>query len=131
LGKYPIKLNEKFTFYPLLGAEYQISLLERRQRFGGTAYDRTDVVREADSNGNAFKLSAWNAFLINLGAGVDYYFTPSLFLKTEFLYGFRLMTEYEQEMLETAKNMINNDNPTIAGLTSGPTLKIAVGWKFL
>jgi opacity protein-like surface antigen len=138
LGKYPFRLNDQFTLFPLAGVEYQIALLEFRQRekkdeydrAGGIQYDRTDGIQEYDSNGDAYKLSAWNSFLIDVGAGLDFAFYPGLFLRAELLYGFRLMTPYEVDALEKLKKQANAPDPKLAGLTSGPALKIGVGYRF-
>jgi hypothetical protein len=43
-----------------------------------------------------------------------------MYLRTELLYGFRLMTPYE----------VDAPNPKLAGLTSGPSLKIGLGYRF-
>jgi len=131
LGKYPFTLNENFDLFPLLGLEYQIVLKETRQPKGRKSYDRTDSLRgDTDVNGDTYKLAAWNSLFIVIGAGMDYKFTSSLFLRTELLYGFRLQTPYEIDALEKAKKGVNAPNPKLGGLTSGPALKIAVGYKF-
>lgn len=131
LGKYPFTLNENFVLFPLLGIEYQIALMETRQPKGRNRYDRTDPLRgDTDANGETYKLAAWNSLLIDIGAGMDYKFTSSVFLRTELLYGFRLQTPYETDALEKAKKGVNAPNPKLEGLTSGPALKIAAGYKF-
>ena len=131
LGKYPFTLNGNFLLFPLLGLEYQIALMEIRQPDKRSQYDRTDPIRgDTDANGDTYKLSAWNSLFIVIGAGIDYKFTSLLFLRTELLYSFRLKTPYEADSLEKAKRGINATDPKLGGLTSGPTLKIAVGRKF-
>jgi hypothetical protein len=131
LGKYPFRLDERLTLFPLAGLEYQITLLEYRKQGDFKMYDRTDGIRESDSNGDAYKLSMWNSLLIDIGAGLDFTFYPRMFLRTELLYGFRLQTPYEIDALDKVKKMVHAPNPKLAGLTSGPTLRIAVGYKFL
>jgi len=131
LGKYPFTFNENFILFPLLGLEYQIALMETRQPKGRKSYDRTDPLRgDTDANGNTYKLAAWNSLFIVIGAGMDYKFTPSVFLRTELLYGFRLQTPYEIDALEKAKKGVNAPNPKLGGLTSGPAAKIAFGYNF-
>jgi len=131
LGKYPFTLNENFVIFPLLGLEYQIALKETRQPKGRRSYDRTDPLRgDTDVNGDTYKLAAWNSLFIIIGAGMDYKFTSSLFLRPELLYGFRLQTPYEIDALEKAKKGVNAPDPKLGGLTSGPALKIAAGYKF-
>lgn len=129
LGKYPFTLNKRFTFFPLAGLEYQIALREYRDPEPGSLYDRTDGIRESDKNGNAYTLPAWNSPLVDIGAGLDIALYPGLFLRTELLYGFRLPTLFERDNLEKVKKMAGAPNPRLGGLTSGPALKIALGYQ--
>jgi hypothetical protein len=131
LGKYPFRLNQRLSIFPLAGLEYQIALWEYRDPELGRQYDRTDGIRESDSNNNPYSLSVWNSLLINIGAGLDLNLPSRLFLRTELLYGFRLQTPYEIDALEKIKKMANAPSPKLRGLTSGPTLRIALGWRFL
>lgn len=128
LGKYPFRLNRQFAVFPLAGIEYQIALREYRDPETGGEYDRTDGIRESDSNGGAYRLPAWNSFFIDIGAGLDFNFDPRLFLRAEFLYVFRLKTPYETDALEKVKKMLNAPDPKLAGLTSGPVLRVGLGY---
>jgi hypothetical protein len=131
LGKYPFTLNRNFSLFPLLGMEYQIALMENRQPDGHNQYDRTDPIRgDTDASGHTYKLSAWNSLFVVIGGGIDYNFSSLWFLRTELLYSFRLETHYEADSLEKAKRGVNAADPKLGGLTSGPTLKIAVARKF-
>jgi len=131
LGKYPFTLNDRFTLFPLLGLEYQIALAQTREPEGGLKrYDRTDGIRESNVNGKPYSLPVWNSWFVNIGAGLDYRLFSSLFLRAELLYGFRLQTPYETDALEKVKKGVNASNPKLHGLTSGPTLSIAAGWRF-
>lgn len=131
LGKFPFRLARRFVVFPLAGIEYRIALLEYRDPAGfRREYDRTDGIRESDSDGGAYRLSAWNSFFIDIGAGLDFNFDPRLFLRAEFLYIFRLMTPYEVDALEKVKNMTGAPNPKLAGLTSGPVLRVGLGYTF-
>ena len=133
LGKYPISINEKFSWFPLLGIEYQIALIQRRQPDGGIVHDRTkgNTAADRDKKNNPYPLSAWNSLWINIGAGLDYNITGSLFMRGEFLFGFRLPTNYEMGALEVVKNPpMNAKNPKLAGLTGSPALKLGIGYRF-
>jgi len=130
LGKYPFALTERFTIAPLLGIDYQIALMERRRLTGGIVYDRTNGVEEQDKNGKAFNLSTWNSFWINVGAGLDFNITKVFYARGELLYGFRLMTSYESDGLEQMKDLLNDNSPKLTGLTSGPSLRLVVGYRF-
>jgi opacity protein-like surface antigen len=130
LGKYPFRLNRQFTVFPLAGVAYHLALREYRDPEKFKAYDRTDGIRESDSKGNAYRLSAWNSFFIDIGAGLDFRLNSHLFLRTELLYAFRLMTPFEADALEKVKKMTNAPDPKLSGLASGPTLRFALGYTF-
>jgi opacity protein-like surface antigen len=133
LGKYPFALNGRWSVFPLAGIEYSIALVERRQPDGDKVYDRADglLASDRDKDGNPYPLSAWNSLLVKIGAGADYVLTQRLFMRGELLYSFRLQTEYETGALEMVKDMFNASAPQYYGLTSGPSLKIALGYRFL
>ncbi len=132
LGKYPFTINEHFIWFPLVGIEYHIALVQKRQYEGGGNYDRTSGItpEDRDKNGDTYSLSAWNSFWVNIGAGLDYSFTDSLFLRSEVLFGFRLQTNYETGVLEMNKEMFGTKAPKLGGLTGSPSIRIAVGYQF-
>jgi opacity protein-like surface antigen len=132
LGKYPFRVNEKITWFPLLGVECQIALVEERALEGGPSHDRSKGELEADrdKDGNSYPLSAWNSLTIDLGAGLDYQLTGRLFLRNELLFSFRLQTPYETGALEMVKAIYYASDPKFSGLTGGPTLRTSVGYRF-
>ena len=133
MGKYPFSINKKFTWFPMIGVEYQIALTQKREpEDTNIVYDRTkgSLMEDIDKNGDPYPISAWNSFWINIGAGLDYYITSSIFLRGEFIFGFRLPTIYENGALEVVENQMNAQNPKLAGLTGGPALKIGIGYRF-
>ncbi|MDR0400780.1 MAG: hypothetical protein LBH51_07530 [Treponema sp.] len=131
LGKYPFRLSRALRIFPLAGLEYHIALAEYRDPDIGPRYNRTNEIWERNSNNSAYALSVWNSLLIDIGAGLDFDLYSRLFLRTELLYGFRLQTPYEVDALEKVKKMVNAPNPVLKGLTSGPVLRVALGWRFL
>jgi len=131
LLKYPFTPNEKIKLFPLLGIDYQIAFMETRKPEGRLRRDRTDEkYGESDSHGNTYTLSMWNSMFIIIGGGMDYNLTSHLFLRGELLYGIRTETSYETDALEKARWGLNAPNPKYGGLSSGPTLRIATGWRF-
>jgi len=132
LGKYPFKVNEKISLFPLLGIEYQIALIQKRQPEGGNyVFNRAkgNLPEDRDKNGKPYPLSAWNSWWVDVGAGLDYNITGPLFLRSELIFGFRLPTGYERGALEVLKNPpMNIKDPKLMGLTGGPTLKISIGY---
>jgi hypothetical protein len=73
-GKYPFSINDTIKWFPLVGIEYQIALMQQRKHEGGNYFDRTRGIfpEDQDINGNSYPLHAWNSFWINAGAGLDY-----------------------------------------------------------
>ncbi|MDR2476791.1 MAG: hypothetical protein LBD18_03280 [Treponema sp.] len=130
LGKYPISLNETLTLFPLAGIEYQIALAEYRNKNDGRGEYKRTSIREADANGIPYTLPVWNSFFVDIGGGIDAALPSSLYLRTELLYCFRLQTFYELDTLEKVKKGVHAPDPKLAGLTSGPALKISAGWRF-
>lgn len=134
LGKYPFKLSEGFTIFPLLGIQYWVALMEYRTPDNGTKYDRTGpnalAWADVDKDGKSRTMSMWNALWIDLGVGLDYALNSSLYLRGELLYGFRLQTPYETDSVDQSIKLTGDSDPSMGGLTSGPTFKIALGYKF-
>jgi hypothetical protein len=132
LGKYPFQLNERISVFPLLGVEYQISLKQRRTRsHDGRLYDRSDGGWEKDKDGNAYKLSDWNSLWIKLGGGFDFMLPKNFFVRGTVLYAFRTMTPYETKNLELMESKTGDPDPKLKGVTSGPSLRISAGYRFL
>ncbi|GHV32550.1 hypothetical protein AGMMS4952_23090 [Spirochaetia bacterium] len=131
LGKYPFRVTEKITWFPLIGAEYQIALLEWRTPQGDTAHDRTsgELSADIDKDGHSYPLSAWNSLTVDLGAGVDYQLKGPLFIRNELTFSFRLQTPYETGAQEMTTHRFNASDIVLAGLTGGPTLRTSVGYR--
>ena len=130
LGKYPFRLNDRFTLFPLLGVEYQISLVQLRTDTDNNVYRRDDGKIEMDKDDAAYKVTDWNSFFINIGGGVDYHLWEKIFLRSELLCGFRLMTSYERKNLDLMKSLTGDSNPKLGGITVVPALRISAGYRF-
>ncbi|GHV87908.1 hypothetical protein AGMMS50267_02680 [Spirochaetia bacterium] len=132
LGKYPFRVTEKITLFPLAGVEYQIALTEKRQPKGDAVHDRTkgDLPADQDQDGNSYPLSAWNTLTIDLGAGLDCQIKGPLFLRNELLFSFRLQTPYETGAKDMTAHQFHASNIKLGGLTGGPTLRISLGYRF-
>jgi hypothetical protein len=105
LGKYPININDKMTLFPAAGIEYSMVLSAKA---GGASY----------SNAGDF-----SALWIKFGGGLDYSLTDKLFLRGTLLYGIRMANKVEKAMADGYDGVSTN-------LGHGPTLKVAVGYKF-
>jgi opacity protein-like surface antigen len=135
LGKYPFTLRKGLLLYPLAGIEYQIALAEKRKPKGGSEYNRTEGKTEFDTDKD-YSLYLWNSFFIDIGAGVDFVFRSPLFMRAEFLYSFRLQTPYETAAIDSVMDRFDISQPTLwgnpkmSGLTHGPELRLALGYRF-
>lgn len=111
-GKYPF-IFDKFSVFPLLGVEYQL-FFSGRYKGPGMSTDPED----------------YNAFWFKFGFGADYALTETLYLRGEFLYGFRPNNNAENDL---ESNYIAAYSPALSvdqGVGHGPSLKFAVGYKF-
>lgn len=137
-GKYPFGLSSGLSVFPMIGLEYRVALAEKRREDGLSWRSRNNGASggsgwDLDKNGRPYSLSAWNALWLHIGAGADFYFRDNFFLRGEFLYGFRLRTKYEEGFMDMVTDIIlpqTDQNLRRTGLTSGPVLKIAAGYKF-
>jgi len=126
LGKYPFSLNDRLTVFPLLGMDYQMSLLQRRTDAYGKVYDRAG----RPENGINFDLMDFNSFHVRLGGGAEYRLMKGIFIRGDLLYGIRLMTGYESRNLDYMREMTGDSNPKLGGLSSGPSVRLAAGYRF-
>ena len=112
LGKYPIELGA-VTFFPLLGVNYNMVV----------------SISSKDDYGNTFRVSGsevieyFSQFGFQAGAGLDYYFSEAVFLRTSALFQLRIPIKSFREMAKA-------DNSASATLGLGPRLKIGVGHRF-
>ncbi|MDR2021223.1 MAG: hypothetical protein LBQ14_10725 [Treponema sp.] len=115
-GKYPFVFG-KISVFPLLGVEYQLFLSGRVSGLGPIPIS-TDT-------------EDFNAFWYKFGFGADFALTETLFLRGEFLYGFRQNTNAEDELERICIAMYPSSPVSVdQGVGHGPSLKFAVGYKF-
>jgi opacity protein-like surface antigen len=105
LGKYPFELGPVVLF-PLVGADYKLVLSSETE--GNNDDDASDQ----------------SIFGILAGVGADYSLTDALYLRCEFIYNIFLPSTSK-----TYEDLIDADIDI--GLIHGPTVKLAVGYKFL
>jgi opacity protein-like surface antigen len=115
--KLPFALSDRFTLYPLAGAEYELFLAA----FKGD--DRDAKFPVSASNQNADPLEALSAVSFKVGVGLDTAFTEHWFLRTELLYGLRLPNKFEQYQNDVYTDVDSK-------LFHGGDFKIAIGYRF-
>ena len=132
MAKYPFRIRESLFIYPLAGISYRIALVEKRTPKGSGEYNRADGKTEFNPNGD-YRLSMWNSWMVNIGTGLDFYFINPLYLRTELVYSFRLMTAYEDAAVEWLVDTYGISKPKLfadpgmRGLTHGPEIRLALG----
>jgi hypothetical protein len=117
LGKYPFAINDKFTVFPLLGITYRAML---SAKFDGNQYKNS---KGDDAPGD------FSALWFRFGGGVDYSFTNALYLRGDLLYGLRVASKAENDMVDYFKELTPGvDAKTLLG--HGLEIKVAVGYRF-
>jgi len=110
LGKYPLNFGV-VTFFPLLGASYNVVLVAKDEN-GNKYYDTiTDTYKNFSQLG-----------LLG-GAGFDFVITGSIFLRVEALYQIRFATKFMSDLFD-------GDPDFYTTLGMGPIVKAGVGYKF-
>ena len=106
-GKYPFHLGQTFTLFPLLGIQYDMMLSAEGTPTNVPGFDAAD----------------FNTFWFKLGAGLDFALTQKLYLRFEALFGFGLLNQFEQDMVDN----LGMDSP---GARPGGSARLAAGYKF-
>jgi opacity protein-like surface antigen len=130
LGKYPIAINDSFSFFPLLGIEYQVALSVKDEKFG-EEYRRPNP----DGSDGDKAPGDWSSLWFKAGAGMDFSFTESLYLRLDVLYGIRLPSKAEKDFVDFMKMMAGEMDSTMTVdaktlLGHGLTAKLAIGFRF-
>jgi outer membrane protein W len=108
LGKFPIKINDSFSLFPLLGIEYK--------------YVISLAAEDGSTPGDAEKISS---FWIKAGVGGDISLTDNVYLRLNLLYGIRAPNKFEDDLFGA---LSGSNAETLNG--HGLTAKIAIGFKF-
>jgi opacity protein-like surface antigen len=117
LGKYPFEISDSFHLFPLLGIEYQLFLSHK---------DNDE--NEYKNNSGEESPKDFSSLWFKIGVGADINITDELYIRPEILYSIRLKNKYEDEEKEDFQTIYPD---TKIGLGHGPTVKIAIGYKFM
>ena len=141
LGKIRFKINDRFTLFPLLGAEYEL-MLAMTDDYGNT-WTRSDKDKEYDGGkvfddygalayqGNYADVTAgarYDNLWIKVGIGGDIAISDRVFFRNELLWGIRLESTWDKENLQ-AKIDSSNGKYNFTRFTHGFTCKMAIGFK--
>ena len=141
-GKYPFKINEKLSIFPLLGIDYQLILNMKdssgkkfegilmpailQTMLGSGVYFSDGIIL----SGNPIDFSSlW----FKLGGGADFFINNNFFIRFSALYGIRLRNNMERKMadrIELLSLISGYDVKNEFRLGHGLTIKIAAGYKF-
>jgi len=115
--KLPFEISPMFTLFPLLGIDYDLYFLAKKDD------DRDAKFPVSASNQNAKASEALNTLWFKAGIGWDTFFTDNLFLRTQISYGLRLNNNMEKYLQDTRQ-----DVDWMLG--HGGDFKIAIGYRF-
>jgi opacity protein-like surface antigen len=115
--KPPFTLSSMFTFYPVLGAEYELFLSAMKDD------GRDAIFPISSSNQNANAREALSSVSFKAGIGLDTVLTEKMFLRSEMMYGIRLPNKFEQYQADIYTGVNSK-------LFHGGDFKIAIGYRF-
>jgi len=113
LGKFPFNLGP-VTIFPAVGIEYNPVLAVKYE------IPEMDQLLDADDFSN---------FWIKFGGGLDVALLEKLYLRGTILYGIRLMTKFEENMIDLLSSVGGGISPEYV-LGHGIQVKLALGYKF-
>jgi hypothetical protein len=120
LGRYPFRINDKFSVFPLLGIDYQITVSAKLK-------DGGDILYSDFTTGEEKIAGDLSALWFKFGGGLDYRITEKVYARAQALYGLRAANKFET-IMENRYKWEGYSAKTLLG--HGPTVKLAVGYKF-
>jgi hypothetical protein len=121
MGKYPFELNDRFSLFPLLGFDFQI-LTKFKDAMAGYSVE----VKRSELSDYDVDKTYFDRTVFNLGLGLDFLITKEIFLRGIFVYGINFHTKQQKDAIDEIKDMGYN----ISVLNHGPSIKLALGYKF-
>jgi len=119
-GKYPFQLGGRVSVFPMLGLDVVLPL-------AGTV-DGEDIV-QGDYKRSDFEKD-FTQIWVKLGGGFDIHATDHVFVRPEFMYGIRFLTDNEQKTI-SSDYKASDPNKIYSGIIGhGLDIRVAVGYKF-
>jgi hypothetical protein len=139
LGKYPFKIGDKLTLFPLLGLDYQIFLAASNGQGGSWGRydeykDKRDVKGEPDPGAI---LAYFDNLWIKVGVGGDFALTDKLYHRQELLWGAGIREEllnrltYYNDKVAAVPEAPGGGGADLEGFAHGLSYKLAIGYKIL
>jgi len=115
--KYPFKITEKISVFPLAGFDYSIFTSGKaKDNTGNILIDRDDLLPS----------NRLDRFSINLGIGGDFYVGQKLYIRGEFNYMFLLNTETQKDAIAKIESL----GYDLSIFQNGPVFRLAIGYRF-
>jgi hypothetical protein len=116
LLKYPFRVHERISVFPLVGIDGQIALGDFDDNLRRDFQTIANLGYEVPTLGEF-----WNSLWLRFGVGADFFLTDKIFLRSEALYGFKFNSAYESRMADYWKE-------DIRGVANGVHIRLAVGY---
>jgi len=121
MGKYPISLNDKISLFPLIGFDWQIFT---KVKMSEGIY--SEELARSDLSFLNIDKSYFDRFVINFGLGADFFVWQGMYVRTILNYGINLHTKMQRDMID----QINDLGYDVSVLNHGPSIKLAIGYRF-
>jgi len=119
--KYPFSANEKISLFPFVGFDWQIfTKVKMSQGSYSEEYSRSDL-SDFDVDKNYY-----DRFVINFGFGADFFVWRGMYIRAILNYGINLHTKSQKDIID----LINDYGYDVSILNHGPSIKLAVGYRF-
>lgn len=120
MGKYPFSIN-KIMFFPFIGFDWQILTKVKGTQGGYSVETERSDLSSAGIDENYF-----DCLVFNFGFGADFAITNHLYIRSILVYGINAHTKYHEDQIDIIKDAGYN----ISILNHGPSIKLALGYKF-
>jgi hypothetical protein len=126
LLKYPFTITDQFTLFPLLGADYTVRLAMNDECGNFRARGDMDFkYKNSQEYPEVTVGTRHDELWFKVGIGGDTSLSGRVYLRNELLWGFRLNTTWEKEMIAYA----NEGGRDTTAFHHGVTYKLAVGFN--
>jgi hypothetical protein len=120
MGKYPFSINQ-IELFPFIGFDWQI-FTKVKDTSGGYSVE----AERSDLSSAGIDENYFDRFVFNFGFGADFAITDNFYIRSILVYGINAHTKYQSDQIDIIKDAGYN----ISVLNHGPSIKLALGYKF-
>jgi hypothetical protein len=120
MGKYPFSIN-KITLFPFIGFDLQIFTKVKDTQGGYSVEAERSDLSSAGIDENYF-----DRVVFNFGFGADFAISDHFYIRSILFYGINAHTKYQEDQID----IIRDAGYNISILNHGPSIKLALGYKF-